>query len=174
MRVPESIHHLDGSVGAGGVALPAQYLALAGHAQLGGEVVFSLGGSRVHVLLHLAITAIRCSPIRKRTFISCESIVIDNGSYDHSYMLTNARAHARTSTHARTHKHAHARTHKHAHARTHKHAHAHTRTHKHTHACTTCVEGHVVWLCWCHLQLGARVASRSGGQPKVKSHVSLF
>ena len=53
---PESLHHLVGGEGAGGVALPADDLALGGQAELGGEVVLGLGGSDVHVLQLLAVT----------------------------------------------------------------------------------------------------------------------
>ena len=57
LRAPEDVHHLLGGVGAGGVPLPAQDLALGGEAELGGEVVLGLGGGGVHlVLLGLAVT----------------------------------------------------------------------------------------------------------------------
>ena len=56
LRAPEDVHHLLGGVGAGGVPLPAQDLALGGEAELGGEVVLGLGGGGVHlVLLGLAV-----------------------------------------------------------------------------------------------------------------------
>ena len=56
LRAPEDVHHLLGRVGAGGVPLPAQDLALGGEAELGGQVVLGLGGSGVDlVLLGLAV-----------------------------------------------------------------------------------------------------------------------
>ena len=57
MRAPEDLHHLLRGVGAGGVPLPAEDLALGGEAQLGGQVVLGLGGGGVDlVLLGLAVT----------------------------------------------------------------------------------------------------------------------
>ena len=57
MRAPEDLHHLLRGVGAGGVPLPAEDLALGGEAQLGGQVVLRLGGGGVDlVLLGLAVT----------------------------------------------------------------------------------------------------------------------
>ena len=53
---PESLHHLVGSVGACRVTLSADNLASGDHAELGGQVVFGLGGSGVDVLLDLTIT----------------------------------------------------------------------------------------------------------------------
>ena len=56
LRAPEDVHHLLGGVGAGGVPLPAEDLALGGEAQLGGQVVLGLGRRGVHlVLLGLAV-----------------------------------------------------------------------------------------------------------------------
>ena len=57
VRAPEHLHHLLRGVGAGGVPLPAEDLALGGEAQLGGQVVLGLGGGGVDlVLLGLAVT----------------------------------------------------------------------------------------------------------------------
>ena len=57
VRAPEDLHHLLRGVGAGGVPLPAEDLALGGEAQLGGQVVLGLGGGGVDlVLLGLAVT----------------------------------------------------------------------------------------------------------------------
>ena len=56
---PESLHHLVGGEGAGGVALPADDLAPGGEAELGGEVVLSLGRSAVDVLEFVAVTEMK-------------------------------------------------------------------------------------------------------------------
>ena len=50
----KSFHHLLSRVGAGGVPLPAHHLGLAGHPELRGEVVLSLGRGGVHSLLALS------------------------------------------------------------------------------------------------------------------------
>ena len=54
---PESLLHLVGGEGAGGVAPPADDLALGGQAELSGEVVLGLGGVDIDVLQLLAVTA---------------------------------------------------------------------------------------------------------------------
>ena len=53
---PESLHHLVGGVGACRVTLSADNLASGDHAELGGQVVFGLGGSGVDVFVGLAVT----------------------------------------------------------------------------------------------------------------------
>ena len=56
MGRPEGLHHFLGGVGAGSITLSAHNLALGGKAELSSEVVLSLGGAGVHVLLALAVT----------------------------------------------------------------------------------------------------------------------
>ncbi len=52
---PEGLHHLLGGVGAAGITLTADDLALGGETELSSEVVFGLGAAGVHVLVGLAV-----------------------------------------------------------------------------------------------------------------------
>ena len=54
---PEGLEHLVGGEGAGGVAPPADDLALGGQAKLSSHVVFSLGRVDIDLLQSLAVTA---------------------------------------------------------------------------------------------------------------------
>ncbi len=55
LGVPEGGHHLGRGVGAVGEPLPADDLALGGHAQLGGQLELGLGGGGVQALLVLLV-----------------------------------------------------------------------------------------------------------------------
>ena len=71
---PESLHHLVGGEGAGGVALPADNLALGGEAELSGEVVFGLGRADVDVLEVLAVSENEI----KRFWYKMEKLIFDS------------------------------------------------------------------------------------------------
>jgi len=53
-RAGKSFHHLLRGVGAGGVPLPADHLGLAGHTELGSEVILGLGRGGVDCFLALS------------------------------------------------------------------------------------------------------------------------
>ncbi len=66
LRVPQGGHHLWRGVGAVGKPLPADDLALGGHAQLGGQLELGLGGGGVQGLLVLLVAAKRERALKKK------------------------------------------------------------------------------------------------------------